>query len=169
MSKTVKMMLVLAITLSLVATVCQCGGNPAPQVGKPAPDFELPDLSGQSVSLGDLQGKPVLVNFWATWCGPCVYEMPYIQEVHDEWEGKDLVVLAINVGEGSSEVQQFMEDNNLSFPVLLDTNGKLAEIYSIRGIPTTIFIDMEGVIQAMKIGAFPSKAAIEENLSKIIP
>ena len=79
------------------------------------------------------------------------------------------MVLAINIGEGSSQVQQFMEDNGLSFPVLLDTNGKVAGMYNIRGIPTTVFVDRGGVIQTMKIGAFSGKAAIEDNLSKIIP
>lgn len=138
------------------------------QIGKPAPDFALLDLNGQPVSLNSL-GKPVLVNFWATWCPPCRYEMPFIQEIHEEWANKGLVVLAINVGENPSTVSDFVQDNNYSFPVLLDTDQRVALEYGIRTFPTTIFIDKDGIIQGIKIGAFFTKAEIERNLGKIFP
>lgn len=167
--------LVLVIALSFTTTACQSKPDSepkpdsAPQVGKLAPNFQLPDLEGKSVSLSDFLGSPIVVNFWASWCGPCVHEMPYIQGVYDEWSAKGLVLLGINIGESPSKARQFMDSNHLFFPVLLDEDGKVAELYSIRGIPTTIFIDEEGIVQVIKIGAFPSKAAIEDNLSKIIP
>lgn len=147
-------------------------GTPTPaqgtQVGNLAPDFELQSLDGQSVSLSDLQGKPVLLNFWATWCRPCVSEMPYLQEIHDEWAGKGLALLAVNIGESSAKVKEFIQNHNLSLPVLLDSNQDVALEYNIRYIPTTFFIDKNGIIQAVKFGAFSSKAEIEEILSKII-
>ena len=139
------------------------------QVGNLAPDFELQSLDGQSVSLSDLQGKPVLLNFWATWCRPCVSEMPYLQEIHDEWAGKGLALLAVNIGDSSTKVKEFMQNHNLSLPVLLDTDQDVALEYNIRAIPTTFLIDKDGIIQEMKVGAFSSKAEIEETLSKIIP
>jgi len=141
------------------------------QVGNLAPDFELQSLDGQSVSLSDLQGKPVLLNFWAVRCPPCRMEMPYLQEISEdeEWSGKGLVVLAISTGESHSKVEEFMQSNNLSLPVLLDTKQDVARKYNIRAIPTTFFVDKSGIIQAKIIGAFPNKAAIEEKLSKIIP
>jgi peroxiredoxin len=97
--------------------------------------------------------------------------MPHIQDVFEdkEWSDKGLVILAIDIAESPSEVQDFMESNNLSFQVLMDGDGKVAERYNVRGIPTSIFIDKEGIIQVIKVGAFPNKAAIEKNLSKIIP
>jgi len=142
-----------------------------PQVGLLAPDFQFSGLDGQTVSLSDFRGRPVLLNFWASWCGPCQFEMPFIQEIYEGWTGKpsSLVMLTINKGETSAEVKKFMESNNLSFPVLLDANQEIAREYNIRGIPTTFFIDKDGIIQDMKVGAFSSKAEIERMLSKIIP
>jgi thiol-disulfide isomerase/thioredoxin len=139
------------------------------QVGNLAPDFQLQNLDGQTVSLGSLWGKPVLINFWATWCGPCRSEMPYIQEIYEEWTNKGLVVLAINIGESSSKVEEFMQGYNLSFTVLLDTKQDVAQRYNITGIPTTFFLDKDGIIQDKVIGAFQNKAQIENRLSKIIP
>ena len=149
--------------------------SPTPQptqgtrVGNLAPDFELPNLNGQSVSLSDFRGKPVLVNFWASWCGPCRFEMPFIQEIYEGWSDKGLVVLAIDMGESPSTVKDFIQSHNFSFPVLLDTNQDVALQYNIRAIPATFFIDKDGIIQGTKVGAFSSKAEIEKSLGKIIP
>ena len=112
-----------------------------------------------------------LINFWATWCPPCRSEMPYIQEVCEdkEWSDKGLVILAVDIGESPSTVENFMQSYNLTFPALLDINQAVALEYNIRGIPTTFLIDKEGIIQAIKVGAFSSKADIENSLSKIIP
>jgi len=138
-------------------------------VGSPAPDFQLSDLDGKTVSLSDFQGKPVLINFWASWCRPCRVEMPYIQQVSEEWADKGLVVLAINIGETPSEIKRFMRDYELSLPVLLDIKRVVADKYNVWNIPTTIFIDKNGIIQAKVIGAFTDKAAIDTKLGEIIP
>ena len=114
-------------------------------------------------------GKPVILNFWATWCGPCVYEMSYIQQVHEEQSDKGLVLLTINMGGTSSQVEEFLQSHSLSLPVLLDTKRNLAARYNIRYIPTTFFIDKDGTIQAVRVGAFPNKEAIEGYLDKIMP
>ena len=167
MNKALKIILAVILTLGLVITACS---EPAEaRVGQPAPNFQLQNLDGQSISLSDFKGKPVLLNFWATWCGPCVYEMPYLQEVYDEWSGQGLMLLAINGGEGSSTVKGFMQSHNLSLPVLLDNKGKVAQKYNILGIPTTFFIDEKGIIQEKIIGAFQSKEQIENRLDKILP
>ena len=131
MNKAPKAILPVILTLVLLLTGCPAGSEPpegksptAPvegtQVGNLAPDFQLQNLNGQAVSLANLRNKPVLVNFWATWCSPCRSEMPYIQEIYEEWSDKGLVVLAINLGESSSKVEEFMQSYNLSFTVLLD-------------------------------------------------
>jgi peroxiredoxin len=156
----------LILTAALLVAGCSAQGS---QVGELAPDFQLPNLEGQSISLSDFRGKPVLVNFWASWCLPCRYEMPFIQEVYEEWSASGLVVLAINQGESLSTAKDFMQSGNYSFPVLLDISQHVALEYNIRGIPATFFIDKDGIIQATKVGPFLSKAEIEMRLSEIIP
>lgn len=169
MSKTLRVILAL-LTLGLLITSCAGGSGPqTATVGQPAPDFKLQNPDGESISLSDFKGKPVLINFWASWCAPCVSEMSYLEEIYDEWSDKGLMLLAINNGESSATVESFLQDNNLSFPVVLDTKAVIVRKYNIQFLPTTFFIDKDGIIQEKVIGAFPSKAAIEKRLSKIIP
>ncbi len=148
-------------------TGCSVDSAQSLQPGEPAPDFQFQNPEGQATSLSDLRGKAVLVNFWATWCGPCAYEMPYIQQIYDEWSGKELVLLAINLGESSDKVTSFVESYSISFPVLLDTNQDAARCYNILYIPSTFFIDRDGIIQDIEVGAFESKEEIESSLSKL--
>jgi len=143
-------------------------GTQGTNVGNLAPDFQLHNLKKELVSLGDFRGKPVLLNFWATWCHPCVSEMPFLQEVNEEWSAKELQVLAVNMSGTSSQVAEFLQSHDLSLPVLLDTKKDIASSYNIQYIPTTFFIDKDGIIQVVKVGAFANKEAIENDLSKII-
>jgi DsbE subfamily thiol:disulfide oxidoreductase len=165
MSTRLKVILVIILTLAIL--IASCAGNQNPRIGKPAPEFQLNTLDGQPVSLSDLKGKPVLINFWASWCRPCCEEMPYLQQIYDEWQERGLMLLAINIGDNLSQVAEFMQSQGLSLPVLLDTEGKVAEQYGIRGIPTSFFIDKDGIIKEMRVGAFQSKAEIESSLSKL--
>ncbi len=139
------------------------------QVGNLAPDFQLLTLDQEPVSLSGLRGKPVVLNFWATRCRPCVSEMPLLEEVYWEYSDRGLILLAINVRESPSRVEEFLRSNNLSLPVLLDTKGVVYQQYNIQYFPTTFFIDEDGIIQEKKIGAFFSKAEIEDKLTKIMP
>lgn len=165
-----KTILLIILTWVLLITGCSAGSEPSgARVGERASDFQLENLDGQSTSLSDLRGKPVLVNFWATWCPPCVSEMPYLQQLYEEQSGKGLAVLTINAGESHSKVTKFLQTHNLSLPVLLDSSNNVAQKYNITGIPTTFFIDKDGIIQEKIIGAFPSKEAIEKTLIKIMP
>jgi len=164
MSRILAAILIIIFVIGLTITGCEAE---APETSNKAPDFELLNLNGQPISLSSLQDKPVLLNFWATWCSPCRAEMPYIQEIHEEWSGKGLVVLVINIGENSSRVREFMESFSFSFPVLLDEDTRVSEEYNVRAIPTTFFIDKNGIIQTTKIGAFQSKVQIEKCLGQI--
>jgi len=157
------------IILTCVLLVAGCSAPSVARVGEPAPDFQLENLDGQSISLSDFRGKTVLLNFWTTWCPPCVSEMPYLQQVYEEWSEKGLAVLAINIGENPTEVKGFLQAHNLSLPVLLDTKENAARKYNITGIPTSFFIDSDGIIRVKIIGAFPSKEVIETHLNKIMP
>jgi len=156
------------VVLTLVLLTVGCSSS-APQVGKQAPDFQLPNLEGQPISLSDFRGKPVLVNFWAVRCPPCRFEMPFIQAIFEESSDTELVVLAVDIGEAPSTVKDFIQSGNFSFPVLLDTDQDVALEYNIRAIPTTFLIDKDGIIQVIKVGAFPSMLEIKRSLSKIIP
>jgi peroxiredoxin len=171
MRRLLVLLLVVLVALPLATAGCQFWGDATPvvRVGRPAPEFTLPALDGQPVSLGDFKGKPVMVNFWATWCGPCVHEVPYIQETYEVWSEKGLVILAVDIGESPLQVQGFMQENQLSFKVLLDESGEVAEQFGVLGIPTTIFIDGEGITRNIKQGPYPSRAAIEVDLKKIVP
>lgn len=166
MGKTI-LIAILVLTLGLVVAGCSPSSQGL-QVGNQPPGFRLPNLEGRAVALSDFRGKPVLINFWASWCPPCRFEMPFIQEIYEEWSDKGLIILTINIGESLSTVKEFMANHGYSFPVLLDTSQKVAQDYDVRGIPTTFFIDKNGALKDIKIGAFSSKAEIEERLRKII-
>lgn len=116
-------------------------------------DFTLTDLNGNKVSLADYKGKPVYLNFWATWCPPCRGEMPGIEKVYRAYKDKGLTVLAVDLGEDKGTVKDFIKQNNYSFTVLLDSDQSVAEKYNISAIPVSYFIDKEGNIAAKKIGA----------------
>lgn len=160
---------ILLIILTCMLLVTGCAAPSVARVGESAPDFQLENLDGQLISLSELRGQPVLLNFWATWCTFCRAEMPYLQQIYEEWSGKGLVVLTIDIGESHSKVKEFLQTHNLSLPVLLDTNEKVAQKYNVPPVPTTFFIDSDGIIQEKIIGAFPSKGAIEKHLNKIMP
>lgn len=125
--------------------------SPAAKVGREAPDFILTSLNGEVIRLSDYRGKPVLINFWATWCGPCILEMPTIQRYYEELEG-EFEVLAINAAEPEFEVRQFVEDIGITFHVLLDPESMSQELYQLRGYPTTYIIDGDGIVRFQHIG-----------------
>ncbi len=157
-------MIAMLVSLLVIAG-CSDSTEPdaVPAPGRPAPDFQLQSLDGETVSLDSLRGQPVMVNFWASGCGPCRMEMPFIQEVFEDpdWVEQGLVILAVNLGESPSEARKFMESNNLSFTVLLDAKKEVMRMYNISGIPTTYFIDKDGIIRDIKIGLFENKAQID--------
>jgi peroxiredoxin len=170
----IKIILSLVIILAAVLGVASCSVSSvtgeALVEGSPAPNFTLRNLGGQEVSLADFHGKPVLLNFWATWCGPCRQEMPFLQEVAEdsEWTERGLVVLAVNLGESAATVQGFLEDNGLTFTVLLDNTREVGAQYNTRYIPTTYFIDKDGIIRSIKIGAFAGKSDIDRSIISML-
>lgn len=143
----------IAFLLILLTTACTVAvtsaGETGTGVGSRAPAFELESLSGGMLGLDDFRGEVILINFWATWCGPCRLEMPAIQQ---RYEDTDLVVLAVNFDEPRDQVQDYIDELSLSFPVLLDPGGAIQLLYQIRGYPTTYFVDEEGIIQIVHIG-----------------
>jgi thiol-disulfide isomerase/thioredoxin len=124
---------------------------PSPFVGAPAPNFELQTLSGSQISLSDLKGKVVLLNFWATWCVPCRQEMPLLQDRAISYPSR-LVVLGINYDEPANLVQDYVTSLKISFPILMDPGSKVQALYRVRGYPTTVIVDGQGIIRFFHIG-----------------
>ncbi len=143
-------------------------------VGQSAPEFELNDVNGKSVSLSDFKGKPVLLTFWASWSPDCLREMPVIQQIYDKWQTKGLVVLTIDVlnsrpEETQSNLQSFMSTNNYSFPVLLDSQQLATIQYHIGDTPTNILIDKDGFIREITPGPYLNESVVETSLTRIMP
>ena len=128
-------------------------GKTGLEKGQQAPDFTLQTLEGEEVSLSDYRGKKVMINFWATWCPPCRAEMPDMEKFY---QNEDIVILAVNLTEtesGLKEVQQFRDEFNLSFPILLDKKVEVANKYEINPVPTSVFVDEDGKIDSVMLGA----------------
>lgn len=118
-----------------------------------ARDFTLNDLEGNEVTLSDLRGKAVFLNFWASWCPPCKSEMPDIEQLYQETKDTDLVIVTINSGEGATVAKRFMEKNNYTFMVLDDHKGAVSEMYRVMALPTSLFIDKNGSLIETHYGA----------------
>ena len=116
-------------------------------------NFTLPLLGGRNASLSSYKGKVVILNFWATWCPPCRAEMPSMETLYQRFKNQGLEILAVDLGEERSEVQQFINNNRYTFPVLLDLDGKNITRYGVSGIPTTYILDREGKIIARIVGS----------------
>ena len=116
-------------------------------------EFQLEDLQGTTKSLSSYRGKVVFLNFWATWCGPCRSEMPSMQRLYDVLKDEGFEIVAVNLQESAHQVKRFLDEEKLTFPVLLDKDGYTGSVYGARSIPTTYLIDREGKIFARAIGA----------------
>ena len=126
---------------------------PAPIPGRPAPDFTLPDLAGNELRLSDLKGQVVLVNFWTTWCPNCRRELPALSTVYQDLKDQGFVIVAVDLGEPAQQVAAFVEEHQLPFPIVLDSDGGVAQQYRVQGVPTSFVIDREGIIREIHIGA----------------
>lgn len=138
-----------------------------PAVGRPAPDFTLTTLGGDTVTLSDLRGTPVVLNFWATWCGPCRREMPALQAAAERFDGQ-VLVLGVDQGEDPQIVQDFVTEMGVTFPIPLDDEYLVGDTYNIRGMPTTFFVDDKGIIRHLWVGEMNS-VTLAEGIAKIWP
>ena len=141
----------------------------APQESFLAPDFNLTTLSGENFTLSEFRGTPVIINFWASWCPPCRAEMPAFQQVFAEYEDLGLIIAAVNSTnqDSISEVAAFASENNLTFPILLDKTGSASRSYNLYSLPTTVFIDNQGIIRKIIIGGPIPTALIRVQVDKL--
>jgi peroxiredoxin len=136
------------------------GGGP--MVGQPAPDFALRDLDGAVHRLSDYRGQVVFINFWATWCPPCRQELPEIQAVYDDKKDAGLVVLEVNYQESATKAQDYWDQNGLTMPVLLDSSGEVVDQYRLIGLPDSFFVDRDGILREMHLGAISREDMLEK-------
>jgi len=146
------------------------GRIPAPQQGFLAPDFELKTPAGESITLSDLRGQAVLVNLWTTWCPPCRAEMQSIEKLYREYKDQGFTVLAINITyqDDPSAVMPFINEQGLTFPILMDETGGTAKAYQLRSLPSSFFIRRDGMINDVVIGGPMSEALLRTRIEDIL-
>ena len=137
------------------------------ETGEPAPDFSLPDLDGTTVSLSDFRGRAVVLNFWATWCAPCIREIPYLEANYRRYADQDVVVLGINSEQNVAKAQTFVR-KHMTYPVLFK-GADVNSAYGVVSIPATFYIDSEGVVRHHIVGAASeSEAAVTERIQSLL-
>ncbi|MCO5183588.1 MAG: TlpA family protein disulfide reductase [Anaerolineae bacterium] len=138
----------------------------APRPGHLAPEFTLTTTTGETVSLSDYRGQVVVLNFWATWCGPCRFEMPDLQRLSEEMDGK-AVVLGVNQGQDSAEITRFATSVGVDYPLLLDEDSVTNRLYRVVALPTTYFIDGDGVIREQLAGT-ATQAVLQAKAERLL-
>lgn len=190
-----KFWLLTLAALALCLTLAACGGKVPPpasdeptapvsevpgpaqaqpgpvEVGLPAPDFTATLVDGSSFTLSEQQGKVVLLNFWATWCGPCVGELPAFTRLVDTY-GDKLSLLAVNSREDDQTVRDFLDEHGYTFPVALDPDLAVGELYPTDGIPYTVIIAPDGTVASIQLGAADADAMFDhycQEIDKVLP
>lgn len=141
----------LALTLSIAASAATI----AP--GAPAPAFQLHSASSSDLSLGDLKGQVVLINFWASWCGPCRQEMPVLEQLYKKYKAAGFTLLGVNVEPKSADAEGFLKATPVSFPILFDPDSKVSRLYEVSGMPSTVILDRSGKVRYVHHGYKPGE------------
>ncbi len=142
----------------------------AEELKGPAPDFTLKQRgTGNNVRLADLRGEVVMINFWASWCGPCRQEMPFIEDIYQRYKDLGFTVLGVNVDNDPKLADKLLKDIQVNFPILLDTENKLSEIYSVDAMPSTVMVDRNGNMRFLHRGYKPGyELKYEEQIKKLV-
>ena len=121
----------------------------------PAPDFTLKSRSGENLRLSDYRGEVVMINFWASWCGPCRQEMPLLEQLYSEYNPLGFTILGVNVEEDSGKALAMLNEIPVSFPVLFDTSSKVSKLYNVVAMPSTVLVDRDGRVRFLHRGYKP--------------
>jgi len=153
-----------------VPASAEIGRIASPRAGFPAPDFALETLGGERATLAERRGKVVIVNLWASWCGPCRSEMPAIQRVYEANRERGLDVLAVNstVQDDAAKARDFARELGLTFPILLDRDGEVTRRYLVRGLPSTFIVGRDGVIREAIFGGPLSEATLASKVGALL-
>jgi len=141
------------IALALVPALAWSGASL--QTGAPAPGFELKSNSGKPVSLADLKGQIVLVNFWASWCGPCRQEMPILEQLNHQYHNKGVALIGVNVEPDTDAATAWLKATPFTFPILYDVDSKVSKLYEVQGMPNTVILDRKGIVRYIHRGYSP--------------
>ena len=148
--KSLMLQWVLSLSLILGAGVVS-----AKEMNEPAPDFTLKSRQGENLRLEDFRGQVVMLNFWASWCGPCRQEMPLMDEIYEQYKDLGFTVLAVNVDENREEAHRFLDSVPVSYPILYDPESRVSEQYNVQAMPTTVMIDRNGNARFLHYGYKP--------------
>jgi cytochrome c biogenesis protein CcmG/thiol:disulfide interchange protein DsbE len=152
------------------ASATTAGRVPSPREGFAAPDFTLPTVTGEALTLSDFHGRVVIVNLWAAWCPPCREEMPALERAYQGLPAGEVEILAVNTTYQDSlpDAASFVDRFGLSFPILIDEHGEVARLYQLRALPSTFFIDTAGVIRKVVIGGPMSESTIRTTATQLL-
>jgi thiol-disulfide isomerase/thioredoxin len=137
------------------------------RIGQPMSNIALKDLNGAELALKNYSGQVVMVNFWALWCPPCREEMPLLNAYYQQHRAEGFIILAVNAGDGQPEAAAFAAENRLAFPILLDSDTRVTDVFGIRDFPTSILVGRDGVVKAIQIGMF-TPAALESMVTPLL-
>ncbi|TYK65419.1 TlpA family protein disulfide reductase [Colwellia echini] len=135
------------------------------EIGKPAPDFTLKSLTGENLKLTEQRGKIIVLNFWASWCGPCRVEMPVLQDFYVKYQDLGVSVWGVNVEQENQAGRDFLKGLELTFPILFDSSNTISDVYDVEAMPTTVIVDRDGVVRYVYQGY---KAGYEKKYAKAI-
>jgi len=152
-------------TLIILFVLLSLGGITNITAKTAAPDFTLQSLDGKNVRLSDFRGQVVLLNFWASWCGPCRQEMPILDEIHNRYKSLGFTVLGVNLDAKSKKAIGYLKDTPVTFPVLLDPKGDVSSEYGVQAMPSTVIIDKDGKVRFLHQGY---KSGYEDDYKKQI-
>jgi len=142
----------IALATLLAAPVGQAA---MPSVGSVAPDFTLKSNSGKNLKLSEYRGRVVMINFWATWCGPCREEMPLLNRIQGQYRKAGLILLGVNIDGRTDAAQAMVKNLGISFPILFDTNKRVSRLYDVNAMPSTLLIDRDGKVRYIHLGYRP--------------
>jgi len=141
--------------LLLSAVLCFTTASTAATLQSPAPDFTLKSRSGENLKLSELRGEVVMVNFWASWCGPCRQEMPLLDHLYKRYSPMGFTILGVNVEENSADAEKVLEEIPVSFPILFDSRNQVSKVYDINAMPSTFLVDRDGKLRYLHKGYQP--------------
>ncbi len=150
--KTIKFITLIRLTAALMLGACLAPYAAAEVIQGKAPDFTLKSQSGENIKLSELRGKVVMINFWASWCGPCRQEMPVLDQLYQRYRSLDFTILGINVEEDSEAAKSLLKDVPVTFPILFDSANNVSKLYKVKGMPSTLLVDRDGNMRYMYMG-----------------
>jgi peroxiredoxin len=144
------------VAAGLLSLTLSAGSHAAQEASKgPAPDFTLKSASGENIKLSELRGQVVLINIWASWCGPCRQEMPLLDQMYQKYGDLGFTLLGVNVEQDSADAQRMLHDTPVTFPILFDTQNVVSKLYDVTAMPSTVIVDRDGNVRYMHKGYQP--------------